>query len=535
LLLYVPLDPDFPTDRLRYMLETAAIKIMVTETSLLNVVGDYSCQRVCLDQEPATDTSAVLNSSKAANISSNLAYVIFTSGSTGKPKGVQVQHSAVTNFLYSMINQPGFNSDDRLLAVTTLSFDIAVLELYLPLLVGGTTVIATKEIINDGSKLAETITEKAITTMQATPSTWRLLLSSGWQGNDNLKVLCGGEALPADLVPELLPRVGQMWNMYGPTETTVWSTCYRITADDETILIGKPIGNTQCYVLDKYGQPVPIGVPGELYIGGDGVTLGYLKQEALTAEQYVTNPQTPEKKMYNTGDLVRWRESGDLEYLKRIDNQVKIRGFRIELGEIESVLGKHDSVSEVVAVVRELQAGDQRLIVYVVLIDGSEMTATEMRNFLRQKLPNYMLPQHFVELDTMPLTPNGKINHKALSQASYNFGQQDRSKPPGTDIEKAIGVIWCELLQIEKVSIDDNFFDLGGHSLLAMKLIYKIHERYNVNITLFDIIANSLDRISATVANDYIQEEHTQEVLSTTERADEKTGLLNRLSRLFGK
>jgi len=265
-------------------------------------------------------------------------------------------------------------------------------------------------------------------------------------------------------------------------------------------------------------------VSGELYIGGDGVTLGYLKQEALTAERYVDNPQAPGMKMYNTGDLVRWQESGDLEYLKRIDSQVKIRGFRIELGEIESVLGKHDSISEVVAVVREIQAGDQRLMAYIVLADGCELTATEMRSYLRQKLPGYMLPQHFVELDTIPLTPNGKINHKALSQTLYNLEHQDQFEPPGTDIEKEIGAIWCELLQIEKVSLNDNFFDLGGHSLLAMKLIYKIHERYNVGISLLDIITNTLARISGIV-----DEKHTPEATVTTKKSGKKTRLFNRL------
>lgn len=529
---YVPLDPEYPSERLLYMLEASGLEVLVTETALLDVVAGFQCQHVCLDRD------AELISSQAASLPSvslepdDIAYVIFTSGSTGKPKGVKVPHGAVNNFLHGMAEKPGLTVQDRLLAVTTLSFDIAVLELYLPLLVGATTVIANKEAVTDGTALSELISRHNVTVMQATPSTWRLLNLSGWQGSDQFKVLCGGEAFPRDLAADLLERAAEVWNMYGPTETTVWSTCYRISSADVPVLIGRPIANTQCYVLDEAMQQVPIGVPGELYIGGDGVTAGYLNREDLTSERFVADPQQPDRTLYRTGDLVRWCEDGYLEYFHRIDNQVKVRGFRIELGEIEAVLNKHVAIKESVVVVWEGRPGDQRLVAYVVLAESCEMTVTEMRSHLRQHLPDYMVPQLFVELEEIPQTPNGKVDRKALPETMPGLGQQEEVTPPTTETEKTIAGIWAALLQTENIGVDDNFFDIGGHSLLAMELIYKIHEECGVRVSPLDILVNTLEQISAMVGP---QGEAGAEHLEVAAGLEKPAGLISRFLSWSGK
>ena len=347
----------------------------------------------------------------------NLAYVIYTSGSTGKPKGVQICHQSLVNFLVSMRSSPGLTPKDTLLAVTTISFDIAALELYLPLIVGARVVLASRETAARWVQVARNIGKRAITVMQATPATWRLLLEAGWEGNNNFKILCGGEALPRDLAVELLKRGSSVWNMYGPTETTVWSTTSRITADGSPITIGRPIANTEVYVLDSHLEPVPVGVPGELYIGGAGVARGYLHRPELTAEKFIAHPFRDREsgaRLYRTGDLARFRANGELECLGRIDNQVKVRGFRIELGEIESVLGQYPGVKQSVVVAREDTPGDKRLVAYVAVHKGQSLGVDALREFLKQRLPDYMLPSRFVFLDALPLTPNGKVDRKAL-------------------------------------------------------------------------------------------------------------------------
>jgi len=383
------------------------------------------------------------------------------------------------------------------LAVTTLSFDIAVLELYLPLLVGATTVIATKEASIDGDEISALINNHDITVMQATPSTWRLLILSGWSGASNFKVLCGGENFPRDLAGQLLERCGEVWNMYGPTETTVWSTCYRITDAQSPVLIGRPIANTKCYIFDEDMQTVPIGIFGELYIGGDGIASGYIKRPDLTEERFVQDPLRVDKKLYRTGDLVRWRYDGNLEYSHRIDNQIKLRGFRIELGEIESVLNEHDSLKETAVVVREDRPGDQRLTAYFVLFEGFEVTATELRSFLREQLPAYMVPQWFVELGNLPLTPNGKIDRKALPPPMQSLEQHLEKTLPRTASEKEIADVWCQLLDIDEIGVEDNFFDLGGHSLLAIQFIYKIRKNIGLELSPSDILFNTLEQLGS--------------------------------------
>src|SRR5271166_3232546 len=363
---YVPLDPAYPRDRIKYVLDDARIKLLLTQAPLLPSIPATSADVVRLDPDwhafQREDCGPV-----AADVSpSNLAYVIYTSGSTGKPKGVQLEHRSVVNFLYAMRRAPGMTANDVLVAVTTLSFDIAVLEIYLPLLVGGRLVVASREATVDGRLLMKLLEQSGATIMQATPTAWRVLLESGWEGNPKLKVLVGGEGLPVDLARQLAMRCGSVWNMYGPTETTIWSSVYKVEGRDQKLVpIGTPIANTTFHILDANRHPVE---EGELCIGGDGLARGYFERDDLTAEKFVPDPfsASPGARLYRTGDLARRRSDGNVEFLGRIDHQVKIRGFRIELGEIEAVLEQHSGVSQAVVVAREDIPGDKRLVAYVV-------------------------------------------------------------------------------------------------------------------------------------------------------------------------
>jgi amino acid adenylation domain-containing protein len=496
---YVPLDPDYPRERLAYMMQDAGMKVLVTEDKLKSELPESSAKVVCLDRDWEEISKQSGSNPNVVNKPGDLAYVTYTSGSTGKPKGVMVPHGAMVNFLLSMANEPGLSEDDVLLAVTTLSFDIHVLELYLPLIRGARVVVAGREVTGDGSRLLEALERSGATVMQATPGTWRILIAAGWQGSERLKVLCGGEALPRDLLRGLLERVGVVWNMYGPTETTVWSACHPLKDADAPILIGRPIANTTAYVLDRHMQVVPVGVPGELHIGGDGVTRGYWNRPELTAERFIPDPfaKDPGARLYRTGDVARYREDGSLEYLNRIDNQVKVRGFRIELGEIESVLAEFESVKQAVVVVKEVRPGDARLVAYVVPRAGEMPTPTDLRRHLRTRLPEYMVPQHFVDMDELPLTPAGKIDRKGLVTA-FKLGGVAAAENvgPRTDTEKRIAAIWQEALGLEGVSVHDNFFEIGGHSLLAMQVISRIKSETGVQLNPRIILLNTLEQIA---------------------------------------
>ncbi|MFZ5442713.1 MAG: amino acid adenylation domain-containing protein [Myxococcota bacterium] len=473
---YVPLDPAFPKDRLAFMVEDAALKVIVTTSALvpelpahqativeMASIGDQPSARVEQDAGPE-----------------NVAYVIYTSGSTGKPKGVEVPHRAVVNFLTSMQREPGLDAHDVLVAVTTLSFDIAVLELQLPLTVGAKVVIATREQATDGVQLRALAEKHRATAMQATPSTWRLLLGAGWTGGPAFKVLVGGEAVPRDLANELTRRSGSAWNMYGPTETTVWSTCWRFPSPTTRVQIGTPIANTQAWVLDAALNPVPIGVPGELHLGGDGVTRGYLHRPELTAERFIDDPFSPGAKLYKTGDVARVLPDGSLEYLRRNDNQVKVRGYRIELGEIEAALTRHPGVQQAAVLVREDRPGDVRLVAYLV---GANPGDAVLRAHLKSSLPDYMVPQHFVVLPAFPLTPNNKIDRKALPAPQVDTSAEVYVAPR-TDAEKAIEAIWKDVLGRERVSIHDDFFALGGHSLLAAQVMSRLNRELQQTLSM---------------------------------------------------
>lgn len=493
---YVPLDPMFPRDRLAFMVEDSKLGVLVTESRLHQELGLAAPAVLCLDQEHDAlreESTQPLGGAGSADggaaeqeaTPESLAYVIYTSGSTGKPKGVCVPHLGVVNFLTSMAREPGLASEDVLLAVTTLSFDIAVLELYLPLIVGGRVILATKETASDGALLREAIAAHGVTVLQATPSTYRLLLAAGYQGDGSLKMLCGGEALPRELAGELVRHASSLWNMYGPTETTVWSTCYRIPPAGGRILIGKPIANTTLYVLDAHMNPVPVGVPGELHIGGDGVTRGYLNRPELTAERFVADTISGDTsgRLYKTGDIVRYLPDGNLEYLRRNDNQIKLRGYRIELGEVETAIAATPSVKQAVAVIREVRPGDSRLVGYVVAQPGSEPDDAEIKAHMRESVPDYMVPQHFVYLDTLPLTPNGKVDRKALPAPTLAAGTRETEiVAPRTETEVRIAAAFQDLLGVPSVSVHDNFFDLGGHSVLAAQVLARLQRDHGIVI-----------------------------------------------------
>jgi amino acid adenylation domain-containing protein len=483
---YLPLDPEYPAQRLAYMLEDAGAQLLVRTSPAIKVELPVDLQVIDLE----TDAGAIdVRSAEAAPFGGggeSLAYVIYTSGSTGRPKGVEVPHRAVVNFVHSMAAHPGVGEDDSLLAVTTLAFDIAVLELLLPLCVGARVTIATREQVTDGQSLAAALEEAEATLLQATPATWRLLIDAGWNGDRKLRALCGGEALPADLAREIVARVGSVFNMYGPTETAIWSSCAEIADRDATVSIGRPIANTRLYVLDPRGQPVPRGVAGELYIGGEGVTHGYRGRSDLTAERFVEDrfAREPGRRLYRTGDLVRWRPDGNLQWLARIDQQVKIRGFRIELGEIEAALASHPGVRAAAVAAFDVGPDDRRLSAYVVAAGPAAPSAGELRRHLASALPPYMVPQHFSVLSALPLTPNGKLDRAALPRPE-GAGLATRSvRAPAGKTELALAQIWSELLKVEPVGADADFFEIGGHSLLAARMLARVRERLGCDLPL---------------------------------------------------
>lgn len=487
---YLPLDPSFPAERLEFMLADSNASVILTLSTLLPNLPKNNAQVICLDELAKGKRG---RKPKATVTPDDLAYVIYTSGSTGKPKGVQIHHRAVVNFLSSMRENLGINSDDTLLAVTTLSFDIAVLELMLPLIVGARVAIASSEITADGALLSQALINSNATFMQATPASWRLLIESGWQGKQDMKILCGGEALTNDLAEKILQRGEQVWNLYGPTETTIWSTIYRVTSTDRasisnTIHIGRPIANTQMYILDSNLQPVPIGVIGDLYIGGDGVSRGYLNRPELTAERFIDNPFDRSSTIYKTGDLARYLPDGNIEFFGRSDQQVKVRGFRIETGEVEVALAGHPSVKQAVVTAWKEKSSDASLVAYVVSTSSeNEADVSQLRDFLRRKLPDYMVPSIFVNLDSLPLTPNGKVDRKALPPPTQARSALRASYvAPRTPLEFELAEICAQVLGLENnnglsvVGVNDNFFDLGGHSLLGTRLVFLLREKYGL-------------------------------------------------------
>ena len=507
---YVPLDPTYPKERLRFMLEDSQVSVLLTQETLVEDRGwrieDGDPRSSILD--PRLQSSLPRSrlagncAGKHENLSpalkaDNLAYVIYTSGSTGKPKGVQIEHRSVVNCLHSLGEQLGFTEHDVLLAVTTISFDISALELFLPLVVGGKVVVAGRDQAVDGGELSRRLRDVSATAMQATPSTWRLLMDAGWKGSPGFKILCGGEAMPRELTEALLTS-GKLWNLYGPTETTIWSMAHKVESAEGSVPIGRPLANTKIYMLDSRLQPVPIGVHGDLYMGGDGLARGYWNNPELTAERFIPNPFSDEAhaRLYRTGDRARYRSDGTIEFLGRTDNQVKIRGHRIELGEIESVLMQHSAVNQTVVVAFDEFASDsdnpqskiensKSLAAYVVPVQSSAPAVIELRRFLQEKLPDHMVPSSFVFLNALPLTANGKLDRNALPPPDGERPLLDHGfVEPRTEIEELVAQIWRDVLKLDKIGIHDNFFDLGGHSLLATRVIANLQEVFSKDVPL---------------------------------------------------
>jgi amino acid adenylation domain-containing protein len=506
---YVPLDPRYPSERLAYMLRDSGARVLVTETALLEqwspslspspsddaTRGDLprpeTEPNVTLVAVDDAKTAAALMAESTDNVVSgvtarHLAYVIYTSGSTGRPKGVGVEQGALANLLATMREAPGLAASDVLLAVTTVSFDIAGLELFLPLTTGATVAIAPREASGDPLLLHQALAATQATMLQATPATWRLLIDSGWPGDPRLIALCGGEALAPDLAAALLPRCGVLWNVYGPTETTIWSTCQRLTSAAD-VPIGRPVANTHVVIADAHGGPQPIGVAGELLIGGAGVARGYLGRPALTAERFVPDPYGPTSggRLYRTGDRARWRADGTLLYEGRLDRQVKIRGFRIEPGEVEAALLADASVRAARVIVRHDPPGEPQLVAYVVAdaTAGRALDPARLRAVLRTTLPEYLVPAAIVPLDALPLTPAGKVDVNALPAPTR--GVTDVTADPPQDFtEVQLLHIWEEVLGVEAIGPTQDYFELGGNSLLALTLFARIRQTLQCELPL---------------------------------------------------
>jgi amino acid adenylation domain-containing protein len=527
---YVPLDPELPAGRIGYMLEDSRARVVLTRSGLLAGLPQSHAQMICVDEhwkevaEEATDNLSNICHPR------NLAYVIYTSGSTGKPKGVMVEHQGLINVLNFFRTKLQVTEHDAALATTTLSFDIAALELYLPLLAGGLLVLAGP-LQSEMQQLAAKAEHNHVSILQGTPTLWNLLAGQTWGASaKELKVLCGGEALEKTTADRLLQISQSVWNVYGPTETTVWSSVFEVRyASGNTVPIGRPIANTQMYVLDNNMQPTPVGVAGDLYIGGLGLARGYVNRPDLTAEKFVPDPFAGKEagRLYVTGDVARWKADGNLEFAGRKDYQLKIRGYRIEPGEIEIALLENEDIEQAVIVARDNGQGDKKLVAYVVPAAEKTVNATKLHEFLKSRLPEYMVPGHFVILDMLPQTTNGKIDRTALPAVDGGQVMPEQSYvAPQTPIEKAIARIWSSVLHLERVGIHDNFFHLGGHSLLGTQVISRIRNAYHVDLPLRSIFAMpTIAQFSEAVEDAVIEkletlsEEEAEELLGAAAQA----------------
>jgi len=486
---YVPIDPVIPQERQEYMLKDArAIKINFNK----------------LDAVIVNESTENLNHISCQN---NLAYIMYTSGSTGKPKAVMIEHRSVVNVIDYFGIVLKVNQASKWLSVTSLSFDIFGLELYMPLLFGAEIILPNKADSQNPNKLIELIKRHNVSHMQATPSKWQMLQNITWKGRKQLTGLCGGEALPISLQNYFNSIEGRFYNVFGPTETTIWSTIWMI--DKNPIRIGHPIANTQVYVLDKCLNPVPVGVVGELYIGGDGLARGYLNHPDLTTERFIDlTIEDQQHRIYRTGDLCRYHEDGNLEFMGRIDFQVKIRGFRIELGEIETVLLSHPKIKQAVVLAREDEPDSKYLVAYYVTDQAAQLEANTVRDFVMNQLPEPMVPSYFIKLDAMPLTSNGKLDRKSLP-APKGAEIRHEYSPPQTPTEVVLAQIWEEVLCLEKVGIDDNFFELGGHSLLAIELFAKIQQEMGSHLPIADLfVAPTIAKLAIRINNEFGDSDH---------------------------
>ena len=488
---YVPIDPEYPEDRIQYMVSDASAKMLISSKKYKKSFHSEIIDFVIEDEMPSVQR--LPGSAPDIKVSDNdLAYILYTSGSTGKPKGVLIEHHSLVNMLLSMVKMPGISENDILLAVTTVSFDIAGLEMFLPLITGATILLADAQVAKDGRELLKIVKEQHITIMQATPATYKMMLAAGWEQPLNLKILCGGEPMTKDLAEKLCTRSTALFNMYGPTETTVYSTGKQVNTDDDIITIGRPINNTQVYILDESLNPVSEGLAGEIYIAGHGVGRGYVNRPQLTAEKFIDNPfaKSGSEKMYRTGDMGKFLSNGEIQCLGRIDRQIKVRGYRIEPGEIENAIMKHGGFKETLVMVCNDKKLNQRLAAFIVFetrINEEQVSViiSKLKERLKDILPAYMLPDLFIRLEQLPLLLNGKVDHNALSQLClHNETVHDKTTHAFTETEKLVSFIWSEFLDAENIGLDDNFFELGGHSLIAVEVMMRIEKETGQKLPL---------------------------------------------------
>jgi amino acid adenylation domain-containing protein len=506
---YVPLDPSYPRQRLQFMLQDTEAPILLTQQRLLDVFPEHEAKVVCVDAEWEAIARAAPVGRLPELDPENLAYLIYTSGSTGHPKGVMVPHRAICNHMLWMHGRFPLAESDRVLQKTPISFDASVWEFWAPLMAGSQLVMADPGAHQDPQSLIDSVIKQSVTTLQVVPTMLRALLDRKEfaQCTSLRRVFCGGEPLPAELCRRFYDQLdARLYNLYGPTEAAIDVTYWECGEDEEgpTVPIGRPVDNTQVYILDERLEPTPIGVPGELHLGGRQLARGYWKRPELTDEKFVADPfrDAPGARLYRTGDLVRYRNDGRIEFLGRIDRQVKLRGFRIELGEIEAALSAHPDVRQGVAMVREDEPGQERLVAYVVPQDDQMPTPSQLREFLQRDLPPYMVPTTFVMLDALPLTPSGKVDHRSLPAPDGLRPEVEAEYvAPRNEVEQQLASIWEEVLNVRPIGIHDNFFHVGGHSLLAVQVISRLRDAFDVDVPLRDLFEHpTVARLATAIA-----------------------------------
>jgi amino acid adenylation domain-containing protein len=489
---YIPLDGSHPAERLNYILSQSGASILIQDEeapSGLDLTGLLTVRREELMGEEGRAGESVRLPEGGLATAEDTAYILYTSGSTGRPKGIAVGHRSVVNFLTGMQRSPGMRAGEVLFAVTTYSFDISVLELFLPLVSGGTVYVAGRQLLSDPVRVIEKLEAVRPDWLQATPAFYQMLFESGWEGDKGLRVLCGGDLLSEQLSERLVERTGEAWNMYGPTETTIWSMSKRLEAGKSGGVIGKPIQNTSIYILDGGGQLQPVGVPGSIYIGGEGLAKGYYRNAALTEERFMSSPFAAGERIYDTGDVGKWNAEGEVIFMGRKDNQVKIRGYRIELGEIEGALASHPAIGTAVVVARPGQDGERELVAYPVYREGATaVQASDIKTYLGELLPAYMLPAYYLSLERLPLSANGKIDRKALPDP------EELSLPAGTtyvaprnETEVQLVEVWQEILGKKTIGVKDDFFVSGGNSLKLIRLADRIYKAFNSKLALTEL------------------------------------------------